>query len=180
MKKNIFVVFGIGDTFCDKNSPRCVKRGKTGPSLAVDIQKIIQEDKDNFFGYVFVNEPLDTRKNINVFDTVRDSKILDMKLCSRNIFNVNNQLTVPGHNNESETVLDGNQLDHILRPEDYNLYVAGIDINGVFNSFVEETKKLGYHITIFSDVIKPFNKETVTNIITAVKKRNSNVVFRKS
>jgi len=179
MKKNILMVFGIGDTFCDINSPRCIKRGKTGPDLAKHIEKIVKSDKHDYDGYVFIHEPQDTISTINVLGDIEPSKVVDVKLCSSSVFDMNNQIMITDII-EGAVVLDGNQFDHVLRPEDYNLFVAGIDINGVFNTFVKEASVLGYSVTIYSDIIKPFSKDTINNIITAVKDRNKDVVFRKS
>ena len=180
MKKNILMVFGIGDTFCDINSPRCIKRGKTGPDLAKHIEKIVKSDKHDYDGYVFIHEPQDTINTTNVLSDVESNKVIGIKLCSSSIFDINNEILIEDIDGDGSVVLNGDQLDHVLRPEDYNLFVAGIDINGVFNTFVKEASVLGYSVTIYSDIIKPFSKDTINNIITAVKDRNKDVVFRKS
>jgi len=182
MKKKILVIFGIGDVFCSEKSPRCVRKGKSGPSIANGIRKLIIKNKDNYSGFLMVNEPLDTFNDVNIVSEIKPSKVLDMKLCSKDVFNYNNQLVVTGHDDISENVLDGNQLDHIIRPEDYEFYITGIDINGIFSSFINDALGMDYSITVFSDMIRAFNKETITGIISIVKdrKRNANLIFRKS
>ena len=179
MKKNILVVFGIGDTFCDEASPRCIKRNKSGPILAKEISGLIDTNSDDFFGFVAVNEPSDTNYKVNALSGVLGSRIIEHKLCSRSLFDTNNQLVVPGQNGESETVLDGSQLDHVLPPEEYKLFVSGIDINGIFNSFIDEASSYGYEVVVYSNAIKPLNKDTINHIVSASKNRNKNVSFRK-
>lgn len=179
MKKNILVVFGIGDTFCDESSPRCIKRGKSGPVLAKDIKSLISNGSDDMFGFVSIKEPSDTNFKVDALTDVNKSRIIEHKLCSRSVFNLNNQISVPGSEDDSETILDGNQLDHILPPEEYKLFVSGIDINGIFNSFIDEASELGYEIVVYSNAIKPLNKETINHIVSSSKNRRKNVSFRK-
>lgn len=180
MKKNILMVFGIGDAFCDINSPRCIKRGKIGPELARQVSKILSSPKHDYDGYVFVHEPQDTIDAVDVFKDIPKSKVIDVKLCSSSLYDLNNQITIDDIDGDGDIVLDGDQLDHVLPPDEFNLFVTGIDINGVFNTLVKEASALGYSTTIFSDAIKPFSKDTISNIIAAVKDRSKDVVFRKS
>ena len=182
MKKKILVIFGIGDVFCSESSPRCIRKGKTGPSVVNGIKKLINKNGKDYYGYLIVNEPLDTFNNVNVVSGIKKSKVIKVKLCSRGIFNVNNQLIVTDHDDISEIVLDGDQLDYILRPEDFEIHVVGIDINGIFSSFIHDTLKKKYSVTVFSDMIRAFNKDTITNMINIIKdrKRDVELVFRKS
>jgi hypothetical protein len=179
MKKNILVTFGIGDTFCDEESPRCIKRGKTGPSLAKEVNNILEDSSDHIWGSINVHESSDTNLKVNPFEKMSPSRVLDLTLCSESVFHTNNMLIVMGSNGQSETVMDGDQFDHVLPPSDYKLFVAGIDINGIFTSFVDEALEMGYEIVVYSNAIKPLNKDTITHIISASKDRNKALSFRK-
>lgn len=169
MKKSILMLFGVGDVFCDEASHRCIKRGSVIADKAMDI---LERSKHDFFGVVRVNEPSDTFRKIDVKDKVSNTRVIDVKLCSGSVFDSNNQITVPGIGGDH--VLDGDQLDHILPPEKYDIYIAGIDINGVFIDLMGELQDRGYNATVFSDIIKPFSKATIETI------KSSRVRFGKS
>ena len=59
----------------------------------------------------------------------------------------------------------------MLRPQDYDIHICGIDINGIFVEAIDQLLDLGFDVTIYSDLIKPFSKKTINHI------RNSNVKF---
>jgi hypothetical protein len=158
MKKAMLFTFGIGDTFCSEKSLRVAKRG---PAMAQQVYDLISSNKYNFFGVVRVNDPLDTFKEVNFKKYFPDTKVIDVKLCSGSVFDNNNQVSIPGIGDNPDVVLDGSHLAHVIRAEEYDIYIAGIDINGVFIRFMKELEKSGYTATIFSDIIKPFNKSTI-------------------
>jgi hypothetical protein len=171
MKKNILLVFGLGDAFCSEKSHRLIKRG---PAIANKVKQIIGSDTDKVYGYVQINEPSDTFNDIDVFsDLEKKQRVIGLKLCANNIMDTNNQIIVKSANLTEETILDGNQLDHVLPSSKYEISIAGIDINGIFIDTVKRLKSMGYSVTVYSDAIKPFNKATVDVI------RNSKVRFRK-
>jgi hypothetical protein len=171
MKKAILFTFGIGDTFCSEKSTRVIRRG---PAIANQARNLAKSTKYDFFGVVRVNEPLDTFRDINLAKDIPNTRVIDVKLCSNSVFDINNQITIPGVDDSPEVILDGNQLDHIIRADEFEIFIAGIDINGVFVRFMRELEKRGYSATIFSDIIKPFNKNTIEVI------KNSKVKFGKS
>lgn len=180
MKKNILVIFGIGDSFCHAGSPRCIKRGKAGPRLAEEVTQLIEANKDDYWGYVFVHEARDTFNHVYPLKDVSPARVIDVKLCSGSLFSVNNQITLTNSDGSPGAALNGDLLDHVLPPDDFELTVVGIDINGVFKTLVREAPVLGYSTTILSDIIKPFSRDTVSSIISAKQNSHHSVVFRKS
>lgn len=168
MKKNILMLFGIGDVFCSTSSHRSIRRG---PDIANKLIRLLSNPKYNFYGVVRVNEPSDTFESVSL-KGFSEARTVDVKLCSSSVFDVNNQISIPS--TDGAAVLDGNQLDFILDPEKYNLYIGGIDINGVFIDLINKVEQLGYTATVFSDSIKPFSKDTISHI------KNSKVRFGKS
>ena len=173
VKKNILIVGGFGDTFFHPESHRFIP--KRGQEMHDRIMEIVEESRHDFFGVVRLNDTYDQTEKIN-FDSIEDfpaTRVIDLKLCSSSVFNINNQITVTGKEG-TETVLDGCQLDHVLPPEEYDIFVAGVDINGIFISLLDEMHRRGYRITVFSDIIKPYNKNTITHI------KNSKAKFGKS
>lgn len=167
MKKQILVLVGFGDTFFFKDSKKCIVKAE---EYTAKIKEILSSGK--FSGVVKINEASDTFEYVDVADVISPTSIINMKLCSNRVFNINNEISLRDSGNNSEVLLDGNQLDYLLPPEHYSLFIAGVDINGIFINFIDECKNLGYTTTVFSDIIKPFNKNTVVAI------RNSKVKFK--
>ena len=180
MKKNLLLIFGIGDSLCSVSSPRYIRKGKLGVELYDETQAIIRDNKDNFDNFVFINEPQDSFNNVNLMSEVPRNKAVVIKLCSGDLFDPLNEIRIPDISDPNDyVVLDGDQFDHVFKPSDYNIFAAGIDIGNCFNSLIKHGTKYKYSMTIYSDVIKPFSKDTVPNIISASKNRELDVIFRK-
>ena len=126
--------------------------------------------------------PQTVLKKINPLKDVKQSKIIDLKLCSNDFFSINNQVTIKSciENDKNETVLNGDQIDYLLPPDKYNLFVAGIDINGIFMDFVPKAEALGYEVTVYSDIIKPYTRETIDMLTSKARDKDNQFQFRKS
>ena len=164
-------LFGIGDTFFSERSKRCIKRSS---DIAGKVERALSNEKKDFFGVVRFNEPSDTFNKVNVTEGVPSSRIIDVKLCSNDPFGINNQISIPDETNSEEVILNGDQLDHLIKADEYEIHVAGIDINGIFIPLINKLIDRGYDVTVYSDAIKPYNRNTIDEI------RNSKVRFRKS
>ena len=77
-------------------------------------------------------------------------------------------------------MLNGDQIDYLLPPDKYNLFVAGIDINGIFMDFVPKAEALGYEVTVYSDIIKPYTRETIDMLTSKARDKDNQFQFRKS
>lgn len=162
-------VFGVGDNFFADSSQKQIKRST---EIIESVDRLLASNE--FFGVVRVNELKDTFAEVNPFSAVKPTtRLIDFKLCTDSMFDKYNQIVITG-SDKTETVLDGNQLDYVLPADEYNIYIAGIDINGIFVEFIKQFEKLGYSINVFSDIIKPFNKQTIQAI------KDSKARFRKS
>ena len=159
MKKTMLFLFGFGDTFCDTKSHRCIKRGL---ELVNQSLELLANPKYNFYGVVRVNEPSDTFNTIDIGKHVNPNRLIDVKLCANSLFSNNNQISIPGSG--GDTILDGNQLDFVISPEDFNISIAGIDINGIFINSIDELIDRGFSVNVFSNIIKPFTKSTIDSI----------------
>jgi hypothetical protein len=171
MKKSMLFLFGVGDTFFSDKSRRCIKRA---PEIYSKIERAMKNDKNNFYGVVRFNEPSDTFEKVNLSDLVPSERIIDVKLCSNDPFGINNQISIPDIQNHDDLLLNGDQLDFLIRPHEYNLHIAGIDINGIFIQLINDLINKDYNVLVYSDAIKPYNRDTIEAI------RNSKVRFRKS
>ena len=181
MKKKILIGFGIGDTFCSEASPRCIRKGKTGASIAAKASEIVAEDTEGFDGYVNVLEPQDYNNRVNPFgDATPSTSVIQMKLCNGDVFNEANQLEITDIADGSLVILDGSQLEHVLPADQFELYIMGVSICGVLDTFIKDVAKRGYTVTVYNDGIRPFDKNTIGNIIGLAKDRDLDVTFRKS
>lgn len=151
-------LFGIGDTFFHKRSMDMSKK----------IESLLLNPKKDYFGVTRFNKSADIHRECPI-DKILSmenvaSRVIDVKLCSNDPFSINNQISVPDTVNDDVKLLDGNQLDHLIPSDKFDIHIAGIDINGIFIPLVKQLKAMGYNVTVYSDIIKPFNKGTIESI----------------
>lgn len=167
MKKVALVTFGIADGYCHKGSQRLINNG---PELFAKVVDIVSNSGAGLGAYVAVNNPADTETNVNVYKQIPHQKIINFKLCTDQLLHVNNELSITDHHGDI-MLFNGNQFDFIVRPQDYDIHICGIDINGIFIDAIDSFLRLGFSVTVYSDVIKPFSKKTINHI------KNSQVKF---
>ncbi len=160
MKKIVLFVFGIADGFCSEDSPRFLSNGK---EIVNKVKDVLSNTGKKFGGIVYINSPADTFERVNIAKLVPNTKVIDIKLCADQLVHVNNELTITDHEG-NKMLFNGDQLDFIIRPDEYDAHICGIDINGIFIDSIDSLTKLGYDVTVYSDIIKPFSKKTVQHI----------------
>ena len=152
MKKNVvLIVAGVGDFFFGKNSYKNINKKE---ELLTSIETII--DRDSYKAVVNLTTPHDTLDSIDVFKNLRQQTVVTHTLHSEKFLHKNNEITLTSIDNE-QILLDGDQLDFVLRPSDYDVHICGVDVNGSFKSTIEDLLAIGYHVTVYSDAIRPFN-----------------------
>lgn len=177
MKKNILLVFGIGDSFCSKNSPRVLKNGE---KLAADIESLIKNNKRDYYGIVRVNELFDKQEDVNIFKSVQKSRLVEVKLFANPLENRTNHIAIPSLAEKADEVQNGDNFLWIFRPEDFNFHICGIDINGIFIPTLKSMIEAKSDVTVYSDVIKPFSKDTIDFLVSQSKDRTNHLRFGKS
>lgn len=179
MKKNILVVFGIGDTFCIPNS---IKFLKSGEKIYKDVEKLIVDNKKNYHAFLNIQEIADRSVRIYPFSKQPRSKIIDIKLFNPNIMSSQNHMIIHPSNEKSgeDIVKLPDYIEVLFHPREYNVSICGIDINGAFVNFTKDLINLGYYITVYSDIIKPFNKDTITFLIEKSQNKQNHLRFGKS
>ncbi len=151
MQKNIvLIVAGIGDFFFGPESTKSIKNKE---NLLDNIQSII--NKNNYKAVVNLTTPHETYNNINPLKDVRSQSVINFTLHSEEFLHKNNEISLTTLDNE-ELLQDGNQFDFLLRPKDFDIHICGIDLNGSFKNTIEELLEKGYHVTVYSDAIRPF------------------------
>lgn len=177
MKKNILLVFGVGDTFCGKDSYRFLKAGE---KIVNDVQGLLKNTKKDYFGFINLMEYNDSNDKINPFHSVNQARVIDFKLFNTKPFSTENYITVKSSDAKDELTMAADQFSYLLPPDEYNLFVCGIDINGAFAPALDHLIKEKYYITVYSDVIKPYSKETIEYLINKSKDRDNHLRFGKS
>ena len=94
---------------------------------------------------------------------VQATKVINIKLCEDELFHINNEISLTTHDNDM-LLFNGDQLDFILRPEEYDIHILGVDINGVFINTINFLIEKGYNVTVYSDSIRPYSKKTILHI----------------
>jgi hypothetical protein len=151
MQKNtVLIIAGVADFFFGSNSTKSIKNKE---SLLEGVQNIV--DKKNYNSIINLTTPHETFNSVNPLKTVRPQSVINFTLHSEEFLHKNNEISLTTQDND-RLLLDGNQLDFLLRPEDYDVHICGIDLNGSFKNIIEELLDKGYHVTVYSDAIRPF------------------------
>ena len=99
--------------------------------------------------------------------SVRDFKIktdatkIDFTLKNRDsIFHIDNVFTLNSLVDDVKQEVNGSNFDFIIRPEEYDIFIIGIDLNGVFINTIKQLEALGFKVFVLSNLAKLFNKAT--------------------
>ena len=160
-KNKLLLVSGLDDTFFSTNSRRHLIHGI---ELGNKLVNHIENKKDQYYGIINLSIPTAYWKDITPFENVNPNRLINVVLNSNSLLNISNEVSLK--NQENETMLfNGNDLDFIFRPEEYEFHILGVDINGVYKDFINELITLGYNVFLYSDLIKRF-RETEASIKT--------------
>lgn len=151
-KNIILLVSGVADTFFSTNSHKQLQHTN---ELDSRIKSLIDQNKDKFFGYIDVLGPKDQRKDVNVFNGIRNQRIVNLRLNSTNLIDHTNELSVVQEDG-SKMQLSGRDLDFVLRPEDYEIHICGVDLHGMYKTVLTELLEKGYNVTLYSDMLKRY------------------------
>ena len=151
-KKNFVVlVAGIGDTLTSNNSRKKIKNNDTFVEKIEGVLKHLTKDAKNY-AIVDFNYPSDTKKDVNVFEKYPKTKNVGMKIHASNLLDKDNELSITSHDGE-ELLFNGTEFTFLFRPEEYNVYVCGIDLHGIFTPTIKQLLEAGYKVSVFSDAV---------------------------
>lgn len=165
-KNKILLVSGVGDTFFSTSSRKQLTHGI---ELADKITNHININKEKYYGYINLAIPTDYNKEILPFSNVLESRLINVILNTSSLLDISNEISIKDKDNE-DLLFNGNDLDYILRPDDYEIHICGVDINGIYKNAIQELLTKGYKVYLYSDMIKRF-KET-EQFIKSVRNRN--------
>ena len=161
-KNKILLVTGVADTFFSERSHRKLPYGI---ELASKISTLVEQNKESYSGYINLLVPGDSNRFVAPLDGIRKQRVLNVQLNSNSLFDISNELALTEEDNTT-LLLNGNDLDFVLRPEEYEIHICGVDINGVYKGFIDELLNLKYTVYLYSDLIKRFKntEDSIKNI----------------
>lgn len=165
-KNKILLVSGVGDTFF---SPKSRKHLTHGADLGDKIVKHVDTNVSEYYGVINLTTPTEYWLDINPFSKVLPTRLINVVLNSAKLLDVSNEIALK--NIEQEVALfNGNDLDFILPPKDFEIHICGVDINGIYKTVIQELLDKGFKVYLYSDMIKRY-KET-EQFIKSVRNRN--------
>lgn len=165
-KNIILLVSGVADTFFSTGSRKQLAHTN---DLDIRIEDMINANKENIFGYVDLLSPSDQRKAVKIFDGVRDQRVISMKLNSNSLIDSSNEVAIVEEDN-SVLRTTGAYFDHIIRPQDYEVHICGVDLHGIYKTVITQLLEKGYKVYLYSDMIKRY-KDTEEHI-KAIRNKN--------
>lgn len=167
-KKVVLIVAGIGDTLCSSNSTKKIKNNE---SFVEQVKKVVKHvTDDNYYALVNFHYPSDTFKDVNVFADYPKSREVGVKIHSNSLLLKDNELTLNSRDGE-ELLFNGDDFTFVFRPEEYDVYMCGIDLHGIFANSIKDLLAQGYKINLFSDCLSAF-PQTHRYINTLQKNKN--------
>jgi hypothetical protein len=176
VKKNtVLIVVAAGDAFL---SPKSIRKINEHKAFETQLKSVIDshENKSAIVNFHFPNE---TFLDSNVFSDVQPTKLISTKIHSFSLLSKDNEMTINTHDND-ELRFNGDDFSFIFRPDDYDIHIAGIDINGIFNPMLNELLNLGYHVTLYSDASRPFktNYKMISSLVDKQRRKFRHCSFK--
>ena len=153
-KKIVLIVAGIGDTLCSTNSRKKIRNNE---SFVEQVKKVISHvtEEPSYYALVNFHYPSDTFKDVNVFDGYPDTKNVSLKIHSNSLLLKDNEMALTARDGE-ELLFNGDDFTFIFRPEEYDIYMCGIDLHGIFANSIKDLLSEGYNVHLFSDALSAF------------------------
>ena len=151
MQKNvILIIAGAGTHFFGPNSRKTIKNKEL---LLNNLEVLAQRPMNK--AVVNLTTSTDTTKGITVFDNVRKEALVKVTLFSDNLIDAQNELLLNTHEGD-EKRLNADQFDFVFPPEDFEIHICGIDLNGSLKNTIQTLLEKEYKVTVFSDALRPF------------------------
>lgn len=90
---------------------------------------------------------------LEVLDGVRQQSIISYTVNSQSFNHEEDDMVL--RDLELDPIhMRGNQLDFVLPPKDFDIHIAGIDMNGMFKGIIERLLDLGYSVVLYNDAAR--------------------------
>ena len=167
-KHRILITTGIADTFFSETSPRKLEYGF---ELKDKIEKMVSYTGTKVYSnFISLNTQFDSNKIVNVFKHLPSSKVLTCNLNEYSITHSWNIFKTTETDNLTSVLVNGSDFDFIFPPEEYEVHLCGVDLNGFYKDIIGELLSLKYKVYLYSDLMKRFKNTEVA--ITNIKDKN--------
>ena len=130
-------------------------------------------DTKKVYALVNMHYPSESFKDVNVFSEYKPSRVVSLKINSKSLMDKANELAVKDIEGE-DLLFNGDQFSFIFRPEEYDVYILGIDLHGIFTETIKELLNEGYNVRLFSDCLSSLPP---THKYVATLNKNKNFEF---
>lgn len=152
-KNIILMVSGVADTFFSPTSRRQLAYTN---DLDKKIQNVIDNNKDKIFGYIDLLNSNDQRRSVKLFDNVRKQRVINVRFNGKSLLDSSNDVNITEEDGNN-LLVTGKDLDFVLRPQDYEIHICGVDLHGMYKNTVQELLAKGYKVYLYSDMIKRYS-----------------------
>ena len=165
-KNKILLVSGVGDTFF---SPKSRKHLVYGSELGAKVVNHVASNISDYYGVINLTTPTEYWNDVNPFEPVSDTRLINVVLNSQSLLDISNEISLKNHDGES-ILFNGNELDFLLPPDDFEIHICGVDINGIYKAIIQELLNKGFKVYLYSDMIKRY--KMTEQFIKTVRNRN--------
>ena len=152
-KKVALIVAGVGDTLLSNNSRKKIKNNENFVERVKDVIETVTEN--NYTALINFYYPSDTFKDVKVFSKYPKTRKVDIKIHSNSLLQKDNEISIIDHDDQ-ELLYNGDDFTFFFRPEEYDVYLCGIDLNGIYSNSIKELLDKGYKVKAFSDCLSAF------------------------
>lgn len=164
MTNKILIVAGVGDALCSSNSRKKIRDNET---FVNKIETVIEafNAKEEANGVVNFHYPTDSFRDVDVFDRIKKTQLVNMRIHGKGFMIKDNELVLNTHDNET-MLFNGTEFSYIFRPQEYEVCLCGIDLHGIFANTIEELLEEGYTVKLFSDAsnLLPATRKYISNL----------------
>lgn len=153
-KNKILLVSGVGDTFFSTKSR---KQLTYGFELGEKVVQHIAKNVDQYFGVINLTTPTEYWSEVRPFAPVAETRLLNVVLNSNKLLDISNEISMKDA--QGDTLLfNGNDLDFLLPPKDFEFHIVGVDMNGIYQDIIKSLLEKGYKVFLYSDMIKRYRE----------------------
>lgn len=168
-KKLLLIVCGVGDTMLADDSFRKLKNNQEVRSKVISALEYFNQ-LDRPKGYINLNYSSDTYNHVNVFKDISPTKVVEVRLNARSMVDKNNEMVIPTLDKET-LLFNGDQIDYIFRPSEYEVVLFGVDLHGMMVDAIKDLLAKGYKVKLLKDSLSTF-PNAMKEIKTLFKEEN--------
>ena len=137
-KKVALFVFDIDDSIQNN-----------GDELCKNITSLINSSELNLDTVILVNNS-NTKLKYSLGKINSGIKVVDFNLRSAGLYSSENLIVLNTYDGNKQ-YLPGDNIDFIINPEEYYVYLAGVDIKGMIPYAARDLKAVGYSLSVITD-----------------------------